>query len=252
MPLFKSKSKLTVEEQLTNIRAKADENLAKSRAKFDKEHAKMDEESKDPFYTEISALCAETIASIRSHTDSELIKYRAGVDERLANFALEKAQLTLGTKEYKELVKKERHQLKVDRDNAAVLQHNEEVPQRDLQIAKSNERIAQIDAHNKAVLQDIASDFRGIKSNFIEENRQITQQNRQRVQQMRGNRNPNLTLQMEISEELVDFSSLDASTQTNHANSRVEALKSLKELLDSGVLTQAEFDAEKSRILNNN
>ena len=31
---------------------------------------------------------------------------------------------------------------------------------------------------------------------------------------------------------------------------RVEALKSLKELLDSGVLTQAEFDSQKQKLLN--
>ena len=31
---------------------------------------------------------------------------------------------------------------------------------------------------------------------------------------------------------------------------RIEALKNLKELLDSGVLTQAEFDAQKQKLLN--
>jgi hypothetical protein len=31
---------------------------------------------------------------------------------------------------------------------------------------------------------------------------------------------------------------------------RIQALKNLKELLDSGVLTQAEFDAQKQRLLN--
>jgi predicted Zn-dependent peptidase len=32
---------------------------------------------------------------------------------------------------------------------------------------------------------------------------------------------------------------------------RIEALKNLKELLDSGVLSQAEFDAQKQKLLNN-
>ena len=31
---------------------------------------------------------------------------------------------------------------------------------------------------------------------------------------------------------------------------RIEALKNLKELLDSGVLTQAEFDSQKQKLLN--
>jgi Short C-terminal domain len=31
---------------------------------------------------------------------------------------------------------------------------------------------------------------------------------------------------------------------------RIEALKNLKELLDTGVLTQAEFDAQKQKLLN--
>lgn len=31
---------------------------------------------------------------------------------------------------------------------------------------------------------------------------------------------------------------------------RIQALKNLKELLDSGVLTQAEFDAQKQKLLN--
>src|SRR4051794_40927365 len=34
------------------------------------------------------------------------------------------------------------------------------------------------------------------------------------------------------------------------ATDRIEALKNLKELLDSGVLTQAEFDAQKQQLLN--
>jgi len=34
------------------------------------------------------------------------------------------------------------------------------------------------------------------------------------------------------------------------AADQIEALKNLKELLDSGVLTQAEFDAQKQKLLN--
>jgi putative oligomerization/nucleic acid binding protein len=34
------------------------------------------------------------------------------------------------------------------------------------------------------------------------------------------------------------------------ATDRIEALKNLKDLLDSGVLTQAEFDAQKQQLLN--
>jgi predicted Zn-dependent peptidase len=34
------------------------------------------------------------------------------------------------------------------------------------------------------------------------------------------------------------------------AADRIEALKNLKELLDTGVLTQAEFDAQKQQLLN--
>jgi hypothetical protein len=34
------------------------------------------------------------------------------------------------------------------------------------------------------------------------------------------------------------------------ATERIEALKNLKELLDSGVLSQAEFDAQKQQLLN--
>ncbi len=37
--------------------------------------------------------------------------------------------------------------------------------------------------------------------------------------------------------------------QTSGGEGKIEQLKSLKELLDSGILTQAEFDAEKQKVL---
>jgi len=83
--------------------------------------------------------------------------------------------------------------------------------------------------HNKAVLKDVANDIRGIKSDFIEENKQISQQNRQKAQERRK----------------------DMNTSPN-STSYIESLKSLKDLLDAGILTQEEFDTEKAKILNNN
>jgi membrane protease subunit (stomatin/prohibitin family) len=41
-----------------------------------------------------------------------------------------------------------------------------------------------------------------------------------------------------------------AAPAATSATDRIEALKNLKELLDSGVLTQAEFDAQKQQVLN--
>ena len=41
-----------------------------------------------------------------------------------------------------------------------------------------------------------------------------------------------------------------AAPAATSAADRIEALKNLKELLDSGVLTQAEFDAQKQQLLN--
>src|SRR6266550_3361638 len=41
-----------------------------------------------------------------------------------------------------------------------------------------------------------------------------------------------------------------AAPAPTSAADRIEALKNLKELLDSGVLTQAEFDAQKQQLLN--
>jgi hypothetical protein len=41
-----------------------------------------------------------------------------------------------------------------------------------------------------------------------------------------------------------------AAPAATSAADRLEALKNLKELLDSGVLTQAEFDAQKQQLLN--
>jgi hypothetical protein len=41
-----------------------------------------------------------------------------------------------------------------------------------------------------------------------------------------------------------------AAPAATSATDRIEALKNLKDLLDSGVLTQAEFDAQKQQLLN--
>jgi membrane protease subunit (stomatin/prohibitin family) len=41
-----------------------------------------------------------------------------------------------------------------------------------------------------------------------------------------------------------------AAPAATSAADRIEALKNLKELLDTGVLTQAEFDAQKQQLLN--
>ena len=41
-----------------------------------------------------------------------------------------------------------------------------------------------------------------------------------------------------------------AAPVATSATDRIEALKNLKDLLDSGVLTQAEFDAQKQQLLN--
>ena len=43
----------------------------------------------------------------------------------------------------------------------------------------------------------------------------------------------------------------NASNPDNQAKSKAEQLRELKELLDEGILTQAEFDAEKKHILEN-
>lgn len=43
----------------------------------------------------------------------------------------------------------------------------------------------------------------------------------------------------------------NASNPDNQAKSKAEQLRELKELLDEGILTQAEFDAEKKHILGN-
>jgi len=80
----------------------------------------------------------------------------------------------------------------------------------------------QMDVSDKRIIREVKDDLVGIKRDFVNENRQISQQNRQRVQQIQENAN---------------------------SNSRIEALKSLKELLDSGALTKAEFDSEKKKIL---
>ena len=42
----------------------------------------------------------------------------------------------------------------------------------------------------------------------------------------------------------------DTSTAFDGTLAKLEALKNAKELLDSGVLTQAEFDAQKQKLLN--
>ena len=91
-------------------------------------------------------------------------------------------------------------------------------------IAKRGERIAEIDAHNKAVIQDWLGDVRRIKNDFVQENRQISQQNHQKIQERHND---------------------------SDQDYRVAALQSLKALLDSGVLTQEEFETEKARILSN-
>ena len=234
MPLFKSK--LTLEEQLIQTRMKTDNKIAESRAKFDKENAKMDEESRK---MGIPALPEELISVIRTNTDLEIIKYRSDSDEELNKLALEKAQLTSGTKEYKALLKKERRQIKIDEAYSLTFLHNEEVEQRNLTIAKLNEQIVQHKAHDKAVLKEIASDFRGIKSDFIEENRRITEQNRQRVH---GHNLQN--------EKFDDFNGHDDYEDSN-VLTQAEELRTLKGLLDDGILTQDEFDAQKSKILGN-
>ena len=83
----------------------------------------------------------------------------------------------------------------------------------------------QMKVSDKRIVREVKDDLVGIKRDFVAENRQISQQNRHRVQQMQESATPNPA-------------------------SRVDALKSLKDLLDAGALTQAEFDSEKSKILN--
>jgi putative transmembrane protein len=43
----------------------------------------------------------------------------------------------------------------------------------------------------------------------------------------------------------------DVSTPNNQAKGKIEQLRELKGLLDEGILTQEEFDAEKKRIIGN-
>jgi len=96
----------------------------------------------------------------------------------------------------------------------------------DVERPLSKIRGEQMDVSDKRIIREVKDDLVGIKRDLVNENRQISQQNRQRVQQMQENANP-----------------------SSNPNSRIEALKSLKDLLDAGVLTRAEFDSEKSKIL---
>ena len=88
------------------------------------------------------------------------------------------------------------------------------------------ERVRESD---RAVLREIKEDIVDIKRDFINDQRQITANNRQRAQEMRDNH---------------------SNTNTNSTATRLGELKELKELLDSGALTQEEFDSEKAKILN--
>lgn len=78
---------------------------------------------------------------------------------------------------------------------------------------------------DREVLRGIKRDITNIKSDFIMEQRQISANNRLVVENIRNNQN-----------------------QTS--NIRIDDLKSLKDLLDSGILTQEEFESEKGKILN--
>jgi len=100
----------------------------------------------------------------------------------------------------------------------------------------------QMKASDRRILREVKDDLVGIKRDFVADNRRITQQNRQRVQQVGGNTLIN-------SQTTTPQESITPQNISSNPIARVEALKSLKELLDAGVLTQAEFDSEKSKIL---
>jgi len=97
------------------------------------------------------------------------------------------------------------------------------------------ERIAKVDAHNRAVINEWKEEVRRIKRDFLYNQRQITQNNRARA------RGTSVDSPAPSIEETTDL--------TSDQSSKFAALKELKELLDSGILTQEEFESEKIKLL---
>lgn len=108
MPLFKSKPKLSIDEEVAQIRAKYDEKLVKSRAKFDIDNIEYDNKKakfeqkmdrKDHHFDRENKiiqpvrLSQAKIAEIRAHTDKKMIEIRDITDHNLAICAFLKKEL---------------------------------------------------------------------------------------------------------------------------------------------------------------
>jgi len=101
--------------------------------------------------------------------------------------------------------------------------------------AELRQELSEVKAYNRAVINEWKEEVRGIKRDFLDNQRQITQNNRARA---RGTSVDSPVPSLEETTNLIPDQS-----------SKFAALKELKDLLDSGILTQEEFESEKIKLL---
>jgi len=146
------------------------------------------------------------------------------ISERNARYEKEMVELKEDTR-----ISKLQYKAEADREKAVIeANYRPKLDQLD-------EELAEVKAHNRAVISEWKEEVRGIKRDFLDNQRQITQNNRARA------RGTSIDSSVSSIEE--------TTNQTSDQSSKFAALKELKELLDTGILTQEEFESEKNKIL---
>ena len=177
MPLFKSKSKLTLEEKLLQSRMKSDEKLAKSHSKFI-EIAK-NTQSKIP---------VGRVNHEFDHAKQRLVEHRLWLDGEVTELAQKRNELATLTDisdmekriKEKELLKDEIRILKDENASSFIARSQAERAIRTDEITMHDANQKEIRAHNKRVLGEWLEEVRDIGNDFVEDQRRISERNRQR------------------------------------------------------------------------
>jgi len=177
MPLFKSKSKLTLEEKLIQSRLKSDEKRAKSREKFT-EMAK-NSEGKIP---------VDRVNFIFNDADRLLTDHRAKLDREAEEIRHKRTELAASTviseKERRireaTLLKEETKIFKDEKASSESVRLQAQMAIQTDEIAMHDANQKEIRAHNKRVLGEWIEEVGEIGNDFLDEQRQISERNRSR------------------------------------------------------------------------
>ena len=177
MPLFKSKSKFTLEEQMLQIRGKEDKKLTSSRANFIEIAAKSE-----------GKISIEKVKLEFDHAEQRLIEHRLWLDGEAAELRRKRDELAtltnISEKEHrikeKEFLNDEIRILKDEKASAYVVRNQAESSIREDKIAMHTANQKEIRAHNKRVLGEWVEEVSDIGNDFLDEQRQISERNRNR------------------------------------------------------------------------